>query len=142
MKKRVNEDGSEYVYNTGNPYATNPWFAAYNFKNNTKRERLITSLTARYNFDKGYFIQGRIGHDGYSDRYTNVLPSGTAYYAKGKLSEISTNFTDLNSDVLIGKTFKVSSDFKVTPNVGASYRKTKSEIFTNGGSDFVAFWCL
>ncbi|QKG53353.1 TonB-dependent receptor plug domain-containing protein [Hymenobacter sp. BRD67] len=75
----TNPDGTELVYNTGNPYNTNPYFAAHNFVNNTTRERLLSNVTARYTLDNGLFLQGRVGRDSYTDRYTSVTPSGTGY---------------------------------------------------------------
>ena len=128
LSKATNPDGSEYGY-SANAYATNPYFAAEKFINNTNRERLISSATLRYNFDSGYFIQGRAGRDAYNDRYTGVVPTGTAYRPVLDQSRKQlTNFSDINTDVLFGKTFKIS-DLTITPNIGGSYRRTKSESF-------------
>lgn len=135
LKKTVNADGSEYGY-SGNTFATNPWFAANKFINDTKRQRLIASANLRYTFDNGYFIQGRAGRDYYNDRYTAVVPTGTAYRPLGTISETSTNFSDLNTDVLLGKTFKVS-DLTIIPNLGGSYRRTRSETFVVSGNNFI-----
>lgn len=134
LRKTTNADGSEYAY-SANTFATNPWFAANNFINNTKRERLLSSISLRYNFDNGAFIQARAGRDAYNDRYTSVVPTGTAYRPLGSISESTTKFSDLNTDVLMGKSFKVS-DFTITPNVGGSFRSTKSELFTMTGNNF------
>ncbi len=134
LKKTVKDDGSEYAY-SGNTFSTNPWFAANKFINDTKRERLLSSISLRYNFDNGAFIQGRAGRDGYSDRYTAVVPTGTAYRPLGSIGETSTKFSDLNTDLLFGKSFKIT-DFTITPNIGASYRRTKSELLRMTGNDF------
>ncbi len=133
-----NPNGTELSYNTGNPYATNPWFAAYDFIHNTKRERLLSSISAKYTFDNGLFLQGRAGRDSYNDIYIAVTPSGTAYDADGGYTEQNSKFSDINVDGLIGKSFKID-DFSITPNVGASYRRTKSEGITNGGASFQLF---
>lgn len=136
LKKATNADGSEFSY-AGNTFATNPWFAAEKFITNTNRERLISSVTVRYNFNNGWFVQGRAGRDGYTDRYTQVVPTGTAYRPNGSLTEQSRKATDLNVDGLAGKTFTIANgDFTITPNIGGSYRRTKEEIIENGGSDF------
>ena len=139
LQPGTNPDGTELVFNSGNPYNTNPYFAAYKFVNNTTRERLLSSVSARYTFDNGLFLQGRVGRDGYSDRFTSVTPSGTAYLPGGRIIELSTQFTDLNTDALVGKTFKVGENFTFTPNLGGSYRRTKSEAFQNIGSDLAVF---
>lgn len=134
LKKAVKADGSEFGYSS-NTFATNPWFAANKFINNTKRERLISSISLRYSFDNGAFIQGRAGRDAYSDRYTSVVPTGTAYRPAGSMTEATTQFSDINTDVLFGKSFK-ANDFTITPNIGGSFRRTKSETFTLAGNDF------
>jgi len=130
--------GNELSYNTSNAYATNPWFAAYDFIHNTKRERLMSSFSAKYTFDNGLFLQARAGRDSYNDSYTAVTPSGTAYDADGGITEQSTKFSDINADALVGKSFKLG-DVSITPNLGASYRRTKITQITNGGSGFAIF---
>lgn len=136
LKNAVNPNGSELAY-SANTFATNPWFAAEKFINNTSRDRLISSATVRYNFDNGLFLQGRVGRDAYYDRYTGVIPTGTAYRATGEIYEQSVKFSDLNVDGLAGKPFKTKNgDLTITPNIGASYRRTKSEVFTNHGQIF------
>lgn len=139
LKPWRNADQSEKLYNSGNVYATNPWFAAYEFVNNTKRNRLLSSVTAKYTLDNGLFIQARAGQDSYNDTYKNVVPSGTGYYANGKIAEQATKFSDINADVLVGKTFTLTDDFFLTPNLGASYRKTDVSQMTNNGTDFAVF---
>jgi len=134
LKQTTLASGAEQSYSS-NAYATNPWFAAEDFVNNTNRERLISSASLRYNFDDGYFIQGRAGRDAYNDRYTGVVPTGTAYRPLGSITEQTTDFSDLNADVLFGKTFKVGN-FTIIPNVGGSYRRTKIETFILNGSNF------
>lgn len=137
LKKTTNADGSEYAYSS-NTYATNPWFAAEKFINDTKRERLISSVMLKYALDNGFFVQGRVGRDAYNDNYKGVVPNGTAYYAAApyNIAQINTQFSDLNLDGLMGKTFKVGSNFVITPNIGGSYRRTKSESYNNSGTDF------
>ena len=132
-------NGNELQFNAGNTYATNPYFSVNKFVNNTNRERLISSITTRYVFDSGLFAQARIGRDGYTDRYLNVTPSGTAYRPAGALAEITTTYSDLNADLLAGKSFAIGTDFTVAPNVGASYRRTRSRIIRNDGSDLAVF---
>lgn len=139
LKPWKDANGNEIVYNKGNAYATNPWFAANEFVNNTKRERMISSFNAKYTLQNGLFIQARAGRDAYTDSYKNVVPSGTAYYELGKIAEQRTKFADINADILVGKAFVINDDFTLTPNLGASYRNTKINQMTNNGSDFAVF---
>ncbi|WP_310391984.1 SusC/RagA family TonB-linked outer membrane protein [Hymenobacter sp.] len=139
LKPGTKSDGTELIFNSGNIYNTNPYFAANNFVNDTKRERLLSTVTARYVLDNGLFLQGRVGRDGYTDRFTAVTPSGTAYLTTGRVTEVTTQFTDLNADGLVGKAFTAGSDFTITPNLGASYRRTKSETLQTIGNDLAIF---
>jgi TonB-linked SusC/RagA family outer membrane protein len=139
LKPGKDANGNEVPYNKGNVYATNPWFAANEFVNNTKRDRLISSFNARYTLNNGLFIQGRAGRDAYTDSYKNVVPSGTAYYTLGKIAEQKTKFADVNADILVGKSFIIQDEFTVTPNIGASYRNTQIDQVTNNGTDFAVF---
>lgn len=138
LKPWKDDAGNEILYNSGNVYATNPWFAANEFINNTNRDRSIASVTAKYTMDNGLFFQARAGRDGYSDHYKNVVPSGTGYYPSGKIAEQETKFADVNADLLIGKSF-ILGDYTLTPNIGASYRNTKIKQTTNLGTDFAIF---
>lgn len=136
LKRTTNADGSEYGY-SANTFATNPWFAAEKFITNTNRDRLISSVTARYNFNNGFFVQGRVGRDAYTDRYTQVVPTGTAYRPNGSMTEQSRKFTDMNVDGLAGRAFIIGNgNFTITPNIGGSYRRITEEIINNDGSEF------
>ncbi|RVU00964.1 SusC/RagA family TonB-linked outer membrane protein [Mucilaginibacter limnophilus] len=135
LKPGSKADGSELGYSS-NTFATNPWFATENYINNTRRTRLLTNATLRYNFDDGTFLQGRIGRDAYNDRNTNVVPSGTAYRPLGSISEESVTYSDIESDVLAGRPVKINDDLTITPTAGASYRRQKVESIVNSGDTF------
>ena len=136
LKPGTKPDGSELSYSE-NTFATNPWFAANNFITNTDRDRLLSTISVRYNFPNGLFLQGRAGRDAYTDRYTQVVPTGTAYRPNGSLNEQTYQFSDVNVDGLAGMTFNLGEEgVTLTPNIGASYRRTKDETITNTGSDF------
>ncbi|ANE53263.1 membrane protein [Flavisolibacter tropicus] len=136
LQPATTPDGKERSY-SDNTFATNPWFAAYNFITNTKRDRLLSTATVRYTFNNGLFLQGRAGRDAYTDRYTQVVPTGTAYRPNGSINEQTYQFGDINVDGLAGMTFNLGGNgMTLTPNIGASYRRTKDENITNTGSDF------
>jgi TonB-linked SusC/RagA family outer membrane protein len=134
----TNAAGNELQF-TNNNYATNPWFAADKFINSSSRNRLIGSASARYTFDNGLFAQIRIGEDYYTERYTDIVPNGAGYYAQAfqNLAETYASVSQLNTDFLIGKPFKIGHDFTVTPNVGGNLEKTAIESTTESGVGFV-----
>ncbi|MDB5207455.1 MAG: rane protein [Flavisolibacter sp.] len=137
LKPGTKADGSELSF-TNNTFATNPWFASYNFINNTLRNRLIGSVSARYTFTNGLFAQLRIGRDLINDRYTTVVPTGTAYYnqAGRHLGEQYNRISELNTDFLIGKSFKISNDISISPTVGGNIMKYHAETTEESGTNF------
>lgn len=130
------DNGNERRYSNSN-FATNPYFAAHEFVNNTSRERLISSVSAKYKLENGFFVQGRVGRDSHTDRFTNVVPTGTNYRASGSIGEESRTFSELNMDVLIGKPFAVNNDLIITPNAGANLMKQRLEIISTNGQRFI-----
>jgi TonB-linked SusC/RagA family outer membrane protein len=130
--------GNELQF-TNNNYATNPWFAADKFVNNSSRARYIASASARYTFDNGLFAQIRLGQDYYNERYTNIVPNGAGYYAAAfqNLGETYATVSELNTDFLIGKAFKATSDLTITPNIGGNLENSKIESTTESGVGFV-----
>jgi TonB-linked SusC/RagA family outer membrane protein len=128
-------DGSENQF-LDDPYTTNPYFAAYKFINNTKRNRFIGSADLKYTFDKGFYIQFRAGEDYFADRNTIVTPNGTAYQTDGAMQEENIKSTELNVDAIIGKQFKVTKDFNISALAGVNSRKAVTDQLDAQGNTF------
>lgn len=136
LKPGYNPDGSELDF-SGEIYTTNPWFTANKFISNSTRNRFIGSANVRYTFDNGFFMQLRHGIDSFTDRNLNITPTGTAYYLPGIIEDGTWKSSEYNADALIGKEFKVTSDFKLNASAGANYRKYTVESISIRGSDFI-----
>lgn len=121
---------------TSNAYIANPWFAADNYENETDRDRLISSITLNYQLDNGFFIQGRVANDFYTDGYKQVIPWGTGYAPRGELNEQQAKFNEINADVLLGQDFDLGADITLTANLGSSIRDVKSNSYEVSGSGF------
>lgn len=128
-------DGSENQF-LDDPYTTNPYFAAYKFINNTRRNRFIGSADLRYTFNDGLYLQLRAGEDYFADRNTNVTPNGTAYQTDGFMLEQNYKSTELNVDAIIGKDFKVTKDFKISALAGVNTRKAVVDDLNAQGNTF------
>jgi TonB-linked SusC/RagA family outer membrane protein len=128
-------DGSENQF-LDDAYTTNPYFAAYKFINNTRRNRFIGSADLKYTFDNGLFLQFRMGEDYFADRNTNVTPNGTAYQPDGFMQEENIKSTELNIDAIIGKEFKIAKDFKLAALVGVNSRKAVVDQIDAQGNTF------
>ncbi|MET3499112.1 TonB-linked SusC/RagA family outer membrane protein [Mucilaginibacter rubeus] len=132
-------NGYEQVW-TDDPYVTNPYFAANNFINNTGRKRLISSLTARYNFTDWIYAQARLGYDNINDSRFKVTPTGTAYYTglMGGLDEQSTAQSfEFNADGLVGVKHTIVKDLLAFDfSAGANIRKNQYEYTSLSGGPF------
>ncbi|QEC67310.1 SusC/RagA family TonB-linked outer membrane protein [Panacibacter ginsenosidivorans] len=135
--------GAEIQYND-DIYVTNPWFVVNRYINNVDRKRLISSISARYNFTDWLYAQARLGYDLLNDRYFSVTPTGTAYSGGnlGGLNNLSTGqTTEMNADVLVGAKKNITKDIAADVSVGANLRENKSEsIGINGGPFVIPFF--
>ena len=128
-------DGSENQF-LDDAYTTNPYFAAYKFINNTRRNRFIGSADLKYSFDNGLYLQLRAGEDYFADRNTNVTPNGTAYQPDGFMQEENVKSTELNVDAIIGKAFNITKDFKLSALVGVNSRSAVVDQIDAQGNTF------
>jgi TonB-linked SusC/RagA family outer membrane protein len=132
---------------TNDTYATNPYFAAYNFVNNLQRKRLITSLSAKYSINNWIFAQARLGYDNTNDERINIEPTGTAYRSdNGSMTQYNTATTEFNADALINAKHDLVKDWvNLDLTVGGNIRKsdyTGTQIAGNGGFIIPYFYSL
>lgn len=122
---------------TDNPFVTNPYFAAYNFINETQKDRIIASASLKYNFTDWLFVQGRIGQDFYTFQSSSNTPTGTAYLAAGSNGNIGKNSItagEVNADVLLSMDKKLTDDISLGASVGANLRVAKTETYGANGT--------
>ncbi|TSD67947.1 SusC/RagA family TonB-linked outer membrane protein [Inquilinus sp. KBS0705] len=127
LKPGVGPTGLEQSF-TDDIYVTNPYFAAYNFVTNTTRERLISSMSAKYSFTPWAYAQGRVGYDKIHDGRLGITPTGTAYTGNnGGMSTQTTQITEFNADVLLGAKHDLVKDLlNLDVSVGGNIRKSNS----------------
>ncbi|SMO55336.1 SusC/RagA family TonB-linked outer membrane protein [Solitalea koreensis] len=128
-------NGNEIQFDV-NQFITNPYFAANKFIQDTHRNRIIANASVKYNILDWLYIQGRVVQDAYNDRYTRVTPTGTAYLAEGSMDDNSTRFSELNSDILAGLTYKITPDISLDATAGTNFMRRNAEITNIFGSSF------
>jgi TonB-linked SusC/RagA family outer membrane protein len=121
----VGADGKELVF-TDDSYVTNPYFAANYFQKNVKRNRLISSLSGKYDITKWLYAQARVGYDASNDARVDIEPTGTAYRGdNGALNQRNEQITEFNTDVLLNAKHDIIKDLlNVDVSVGGNIRKT------------------
>ncbi|WP_191163104.1 SusC/RagA family TonB-linked outer membrane protein [Mucilaginibacter glaciei] len=135
-------NGTEQSF-TDDIYVTNPYFAAYNFVTNTSRERLISSVSAKYSLTPWAYVQGRVGYDKIHDTRLAITPTGTAFNSSnGSMQTQTTAITEFNSDVLIGAKHDIVKDLlNLDLSVGGNIRKSDaSGTFINANNFIIPYF--
>jgi TonB-linked SusC/RagA family outer membrane protein len=138
----VDASGKEMSF-TNDIYVTNPYFAAYNFITNTQRERLISSISARYAVTPWSFIQGRVGYDKIHDTRLGITPTGTAFASgNGSIQTQTSQITEFNADVLLGAKRDLIKDLlNLDLSVGGNIRKSNNTgTFINGDNFIIPYF--
>ncbi|MGI8638116.1 MAG: SusC/RagA family TonB-linked outer membrane protein [Segetibacter sp.] len=123
--------GEEYQVST-NFWQQNPYWAAYQFKNNDVRDRVIATGDLRYNITDFLYVSGQAGMDWYTLRNTQLTPQGTGYDRLGGITEREYRTREINLQYMAGfnKTF---NNFGVNAFFGGnSMRRTNESISANG----------
>jgi TonB-linked SusC/RagA family outer membrane protein len=131
-------DGRELTF-TDDSYVTNPYFAANNFQKNVNRNRLISSLSAKYDLTKWLYAQARVGYDQSNDKRIDIEPTGTGYRGdNGTMNQRNEQITEFNTDVLLNAKHDIVKDLlNVDLSVGGNIRKTDyTGTFINGQGGF------
>lgn len=132
-------DGKELTF-TDDSYVTNPYFAANNFISNVNRTRLISALSAKYDFTNWIYLQGRVGYDDSNDKRVNIEPTGTAYRNdNGTMNTSQTHINEFNADVLVNAKHSLVKDLlNLDLSVGGNIRKSElTGTFINGQNGFI-----
>lgn len=141
LKPGYDASGNEVVF-SDDPYVTNPWFVVNKWVNDISRKRLISDVSAKYNFTDWLYVQSRLGYDLENDRGLGVTPTGTAYSfnSKGQSGSIglsTAQTSELNLDGLIGASHSLTKDLGFNATIGANLRKNYYENIGISGSPFV-----
>ena len=120
---------------SNNLWNVNPWFAAYQFDNDTKRDRIITSQLARFDITDFLYVQGRFSMDYFSRRKTVLTPTGTGYQRNGSMEEEQITQREVNLEGIIGYQDQFGN-LSINAFVGANRMRKKAERLTLSGSGF------
>lgn len=134
-KPWFNEDGTENRISSST-YHQNPYWSAYEFSNNSMKNRFIGSSTVRYDITDWLYALGRAGIDQYTARITTVEPFGTAYNPLGAMTENTYLSKVVDADVMLGFS-KSFGKFNGELIVGANSNDRKFETTTLNGREFV-----
>lgn len=126
--------GEEFQVNY-NLWQQNPYWAAYQFKNNDVRDRVIANGEARYDITDFLYVVGQAGMDWYTLRNTRLTPQGTGYDRGGTMQEREDRIREINLQYRVGfnKTF---NQFGVNAFVGGNLMRRTTEFLQQNGTGF------
>ena len=133
----TNSDGSEFR-TSDNTFSQNPWFAAYQYIDNSEKGRVIGSGALRWDITDFLYAKGRFGIDRYDFNRTSATPYGTAYQPLGSMNENKLTRQQRDLDVLIGTdNLKFADDFSISAFVGINQNYVSSESVSASGGNFI-----
>ncbi|MFD0749572.1 SusC/RagA family TonB-linked outer membrane protein [Mucilaginibacter calamicampi] len=140
----VGPDGNLYPNNPFGALLTNPYYLIGRMFNYAKRDRWLGTISARYDFTKWLYLQGRVNADlGYNTNESN-LPHGVGVPLRNSTNtgwagtyNINTGFNrQMNMDFLLGTSHKIG-DFSIDASVGGNMYTVNNNNTTQGVTDFI-----
>lgn len=128
--------GEEYQQvGPNNNWHQNPWWVAYQHKDDDRRDRIISSAQLRYDFTDWLYVSGRAGMDWFTRRDTNLTPQGTGHDRGGSISEGEDRIREINLEWIAGIN-KGVGDFNLNIFVGGNKMTRSSERISANGDNF------
>ena len=119
-----------------NLWQQNPYWAAYQFRNNDVRDRVIASGEARYNFTDFLYTSVQAGMDYYNLRNTRLTPQGTGYNRGGSISENENRVREVNLQYMVGYNKTFAEKFGVNAFFGGNSMRRSNEYIGAFGDGF------
>lgn len=126
--------GNEYS-DSPNLWQQNPYWTAYQFRQDDTRDRVITNARLRYDITDFLYVQGRAGMDWYTTRSTHLTPQGTYYRTGGNMNERETRVRETNLEWIVGYN-EAFGNINVNAFAGGNRMRTKWERITATGDGF------
>jgi len=120
----------------GNTFATNPYWAAYQFYRRDISNRLFGNVSARYDLTKWLYVMGRVGTDFNNRDAASTEAYGTAYKPLGDYNESFTNRRENNLEVMLGGETEFG-DFQFDYLIGGNRMTNDGKTKGTGGNDLV-----
>ncbi|MEN7547646.1 SusC/RagA family TonB-linked outer membrane protein [Rapidithrix thailandica] len=136
LEQRVDEDGKEYLFSK-DIYFANPYFIAYEYRKREKKDRIIGSIEARYQFSDALYAQVRGGGDFYHKKSSSVRPTGSGPIPDGTMGEGYNYSGVFNYEALLGFQKELNSNWTVDAFVGGNIMKEQSESVSASGRGFI-----
>jgi TonB-linked SusC/RagA family outer membrane protein len=133
-ESKYDDNRYERLWND-NIYVTNPYYAAYDWANSDKKNRVIAAFEPRYNITDWLFVKGRIGMDYFNYRYQSIEPYGTPFKVRGSYNVNNRTFMERNTDLMVGLDRKLTERIGLNLLVGGNQMRQTNQIANFGGNN-------
>ena len=120
-------NGNEKVW-SDNQFTQNPYFATEQFQQDDEKKRIITSFEPKYTINEWLYVKGRLGFDNFNHYYKNIEPYGTGYALRGNYAVSTRNFTETNTELLVGFNKKFGEKFSVSALLGGNQMRQVTRV--------------
>jgi len=120
---------------SNNLWQQNPYWAAYQFKNEDTRDRVIATGDIRWNITDFIYASGQVGMDWYTLKNTQLSPQGTGYDRAGSISENEWRSREINLQYMVGFN-KSFNKFGVNAYIGGNAMERTNERISANGTGF------
>lgn len=127
--------GTELLSDYSNFWGSNAYWSAYQYRNNTKRDRVTASANLKYDITNNLYLSGRLSTDNISMKRESLTPQGTGYNQGGNINEYFQNIQENNMDFMLGY---LNNFGKISVNafVGGNRQRSKFERIGATGNGF------
>jgi TonB-linked SusC/RagA family outer membrane protein len=127
--------GFEMLSNYSNFWGSNAYWAANQFKDNSKRDRVTASAMLKYDITDFLYVTGRLSTDTYFTKQESLTPQGTGYQTGGGIGEYFQNNSENNIDFMVGYDDNFGK-ISVNAFVGGNQQRGKYERISASGNGF------
>lgn len=137
LSPAVDKNGNELLLSDIYVYFANPYFIAYHRKQQDAKDRLLSSLSLRYDISDAFYLQGRAGGDIINRRSETVTPKGTGYSKDGHMGANSLYGGEMNLEAIFGYQENFNDEWSLSAFAGWNSMISWSEWISVYGDRFI-----
>lgn len=134
---KTNEDG-EYQYWNSQTRIINPYYALYDMKNESRKDRVMGYASLTYEFTDWLNLKVKSGLDSYTYTYYNYSPRTTPLAETGEYRDVFANTTEINSEFLLVAQKQFNERWYVSGSFGGNimyYENSTRDIYASDEVD-------
>lgn len=116
----------KYQYWNSQTRILNPYYVLNEMSNNSKKNRIIGSVTLNYEISKWLNLKLKSGIDSYSYDYFNFSPISTPLAESGEMRKLFSTTREMNSEYLLTAKKQLNESWFLSANLGGNIMSTNN----------------